>query len=160
MKKLILLLIIISAYGSSYSQVLLPADKNVLDSIRTANRENVILINFWATWCRPCTEEFPDLMKLYKNYSDKNFKIVFVSLDFGDNLGDKTKSFLKKQKVDFITYYNNFSKDEDLINYISKDWEGSIPGTFIYSNNILQKTLIGKHNYKDFKDVILKYLKN
>lgn len=160
MKKLILLLILISSYGSSYSQVLLPADKNVLDSIRTANRENVILINFWATWCRPCTEEFPDLMKLYKNYSDKNFKIIFISLDFGDNLGDKTKAFLKKQGVDFVTYYNNFTKDEDLINYISKDWEGSIPGTFIYSNNILQKTLIGKHNYKDFRDVISKYLKN
>ncbi|MBS1551714.1 MAG: TlpA family protein disulfide reductase [Bacteroidetes bacterium] len=160
MKKLILLLILISSYGSSYSQVLLPADKNVLDSIRTANRENVILINFWATWCRPCTEEFPDLMKLYKNYRDKNFKIIFISLDFGDNLGDKTKAFLKKQGVDFVTYYNNFTKDEDLINYISKDWEGSIPGTFIYSNNILQKTLIGKHNYKDFRDVISKYLKN
>lgn len=160
MKKLILLLLLISSYGSSYSQVLLPADKNVLDSIRTANRENVILINFWATWCRPCTEEFPDLMKLYKNYRDKNFKIIFISLDFGDNLGDKTKAFLKKQGVDFVTYYNNFTKDEDLINYISKDWEGSIPGTFIYSNNILQKTLIGKHNYKDFRDVISKYLKN
>lgn len=151
---------LISASGLTYSQELLPADKNVLDSIRNANRENVILINFWATWCRPCTEEFPDLMKLYKNYRDKNFKIVFVSLDFGDNLGEKTKDFLKKQGVDFITYYNNFSKDEELINYISKDWEGSIPGTFIYSKNILQKTLIGKHNYKDFKEVILKYRKN
>ncbi len=159
MKKLIFLVILILVSCSSYSQELLPADKFVLDSIRTANKGNVILFNFWATWCRPCTEEFPDLVKLHKNFKDKNFKLVFVSLDFGDELGDKTKAFLKKQGVDFVTYYNNFSKDEDLINYMSKEWDGSIPGSFVFDkNNKLCKTLIGKHNYEDFKDVIIKYI--
>ncbi|MBL0106287.1 MAG: TlpA family protein disulfide reductase [Ignavibacteria bacterium] len=161
MKKYIILFIFLISSCASYSQVLLPADKFVLDSIRSANKGNVILFNFWATWCKPCTEEFPDLLKLNKNFKDKNFKLIFVSLDFGDELGDKTKAFLKKQGVDFVTYFNNFSKDEELINYMSKDWDGSIPGTFIFDqNNILRKTLIGKHNYKKFKEVITKHLIN
>lgn len=161
MKKFILLFIFLTVSGASYSQVLLPADKVVLDSIRFANKGNVILFNFWATWCKPCTEEFPDLLKLNKNFKDKNFKLIFVSLDFGDELGDKTKAFLKKQGVDFVTYFNNFLKDEELINYMSKDWDGSIPGTFIFDrDNKLRKTFIGKHKYMEFKEVITKHLIN
>ncbi len=145
---------------SSFSQELLPANQNTLDSIRKANSGKVLLINLWATWCKPCTEEFPDLMKLNSEYKDKDFKIVFISLDFGEDLTVQTKKFLSKMGVDFVTYYNGFNKDEDLINYMDKKWDGGIPGTFIYDKKgTLKKSLIGKSNYKQFKSAITKYLK-
>ncbi len=57
--------------------------------------------------------------------------------------------------VDFITYYNGFEKDEDLINYMDQKWNGGIPGTFIFNKKgILQKTFIGKTSYKDFKKAV------
>src|SRR5436309_14420814 len=40
-----------------------------------------LLINFWATWCDPCREEFPDLVKLDVDYSSKNLNFVAISLD-------------------------------------------------------------------------------
>lgn len=143
-----------------YAQDLLPANKNTLDSIKNANTGKVILINLWASWCKPCTEEFPDLMKINSEYKDKDFKIVFVSLDFGEDLTSQTKKFLTKMGVDFTTYYNGFDKDEDLINYLDKNWDGAIPGTFIFDKKgTMKKTLIGKTNYKEFKTAISKYLK-
>jgi len=161
MKKYIILLLILFIFSSiSQAQELLPANKNVLDSIKSANKGKVILFNFWATWCKPCVEEFPDLVKLNEKYKDSTFKIVFVSLDFGKALGEKTKAFLKKHDVDYTSYFNNFAKDEDLINYMDKNWEGSIPATFIFDKaGVLKKSFIGKQKYDDFKKVVIKYLK-
>ena len=41
----------------------------------------VVLIDFWASWCGPCRREMPNLVEAYKQYKDKNFEIVGVSLD-------------------------------------------------------------------------------
>jgi len=144
---------------NSYSQELIPANEKVLDSIKAANKGKVVLYNFWATWCKPCVEEFPDLMKINNEFKDKDFKLVFISLDFGDDFEKETQKFLKKMNVDFVTYYNGFKKDEDLINYMDKSWNGGIPGTFIYDKEgKLKKTFIGKTSHSEFKKTISKLL--
>lgn len=144
----------------SFSQKLLPADKSVLDSITEANKGKVILFNYWATWCRPCVEEFPDLLEINQKYKDSSFVLILVSLDFGKKFEDRTKAFLGKNNVDFVTYYNNFSRDEDLINYMSKDWDGSIPATFILDKKgILRNAFIGKQNFKSFDKTVGKLIK-
>src|SRR5262245_4465900 len=42
----------------------------------------VVLVNFWATWCVPCREEFPDLSRLQKAFAGKGLRIIGVSTDF------------------------------------------------------------------------------
>jgi thiol-disulfide isomerase/thioredoxin len=44
----------------------------------------VVLIDFWATWCRPCMLEVPTLKRAYEAFSDKGFEIIGVTLDRGD----------------------------------------------------------------------------
>lgn len=158
---LTLFLLVMPGFQSTVnSQELLPADKNTLDKLISDNKDKVLLFNYWATWCKPCVEEFPDLMKLHKNYKDKDFKLIFVSLDFGEDFKEEITAFLKKSGVDFDTYYNNFNKDEELLNYVDKNWEGGIPGTFIYDKTgKLRKSLIGKHDYDDFKKEVDVYLR-
>lgn len=142
----------------TFSQsALLPANKTTLDSIKESNKGKVILFNFWATWCKPCVEEFPDLMEINKKYKDSEFKLVFVTLDFGDALKKNTKGFLQKNNVDFPTYYNAFEKDDELINFMNKDWDGAIPGTFIFDKSgVLKKTFIGKQDFDDFDEALQK----
>lgn len=41
----------------------------------------VVLVNFWATWCKPCREEMPMLVELHHEYQDKAFQIVGIALD-------------------------------------------------------------------------------
>ena len=42
---------------------------------------NVVLLNFWATWCPPCKEEMPSMERLYRRYKDKEFTILALSID-------------------------------------------------------------------------------
>lgn len=44
-------------------------------------RGNIVLIDFWATWCAPCKEELPGIVKHYNKYHDKGFEVFSVSLD-------------------------------------------------------------------------------
>jgi peroxiredoxin len=45
----------------------------------------VVLIDFWATWCGPCRESIPHLVDLYKNYREKGFEVIGVSVDKGES---------------------------------------------------------------------------
>ncbi|MDH3381944.1 MAG: redoxin domain-containing protein, partial [Flavobacteriaceae bacterium] len=41
----------------------------------------IYVINFWATWCKPCVEELPAFIKLHEKYQNKNVKVLLVSFD-------------------------------------------------------------------------------
>ncbi len=155
----IVLFLILASTSFSYSQELVPANENTLDSIREANKGNVLLINLWAYWCAPCKEEFPELIKLYNDYKDQGFKLVFVTLDFPETFETETIPYLKEQGVDWVTYYNNFDKDEQLITYMDPNWEGGIPGSFIYTKEgKLAVSYIGKRTYEVFETAVKKLL--
>ena len=49
-----------------------------------AGKNQYTLIDFWASWCKPCRQEIPNLRKLYEKYSDKNFHILSISIDEND----------------------------------------------------------------------------
>ena len=46
-------------------------------------KDQVVFLNFWATWCPPCKEEMPSMERLYRRYKDKGFTILAVSIDAG-----------------------------------------------------------------------------
>jgi thiol-disulfide isomerase/thioredoxin len=114
-----------------------------------------LLLNLWATWCVPCREEFPSLVKLSDEMKDVDF--VGISVDFPEEVESKIIPFLKSQKVNFISYVNGFEGDEDLINALDKDWNGALPASFIYDKNGKKISFLeGKHTYESFKREIEK----
>ena len=113
-----------------------------------------LLINVWATWCAPCREEFPDLVKLADEYSNK-IDVVGISVDFPEEIDSKIVPFLKNQNVTFANFVIKVIEPEDFINLLSKDWSGAVPATFIYNENGDQiRYLIGKQSYKEFEKVV------
>jgi len=63
-------------------------------------RGKYVLVDFWASWCRPCRDENPNVVKAYNRFKDKNFTILGVSLD---KPGDKDK-WLKAVNDDQLTW--------------------------------------------------------
>lgn len=69
------------------TQLHAPAPDFTLGTLQGANmrlqeqRGNVVLVNFWATWCGPCREEMPHLNRLYEKYRASGFTVMAVSID-------------------------------------------------------------------------------
>lgn len=114
----------------------------------------VLLLNIWATWCPPCRKEIPDLVRLSNNY--KNIvDVVGISIDYPEDIGQKIIPFLEENNVLYVNYISAFRKDEDLINFINKNWGGALPASFIYNpNGDLLHFIEGKKNYDYFKEII------
>ena len=115
-----------------------------------------LLINVWATWCAPCREEFPDLVKIANEYYGQ-IDVVGISVDFPEEIDSKIIPFLKKQNASFNNYVIKVIEPENFINLLNENWSGAIPGTFIYDKNGGQvKHLIGKQSYEEFEKAVLK----
>ncbi len=153
-KNLILLSTIFIAVFISFNiangQEIKPLKEDVLQQIFKESNDKIVIINLWAHWCAPCKEEFPDLVKFGKANSDDS-RLILISLDEKADIETKTVPFLKKNNVDFLSYYNAFDKDEKLITLIDKNWEGAIPSTFFFKNGKLVKSLVGKQTEQQFK---------
>ena len=152
-KKSFIICFVLLLFSLTYSQEvrgLKSAEE--LDSLFASLKGKTVLVNMWATWCVPCVKEFPGLLKLYRNYKDSGFELIFISVDEKEDKDTKLPDFLKKQEVDFVTYYNEFKKPEEIIEYFDKSWGGEIPATYIYNREgKMVKKLIGNQSYEEFE---------
>jgi peroxiredoxin len=65
----------------------------------------VVLVDFWATWCDPCKEEIPDLVKMQERLKDKGFTILGVSMD--EEGKTAVRRFLAKHPITYPLILNN-----------------------------------------------------
>ena len=73
-----------------------PIDAAGVAALRKNGTKKVRLFNVWATWCAPCRTEFPELVKTSRQFSNRDFELITISLDEPKDL-DKAKAFLEKQ---------------------------------------------------------------
>ena len=105
------------------SEGLIPLDAVGLDSI-IKEQNNIVLINFWATWCRPCLEEIPILMKLEGELKESGFKLIPISLDEPESADIQVNPFIKKwfPEPNFIEFdILECSKISPIISCFEKD---------------------------------------
>jgi thiol-disulfide isomerase/thioredoxin len=99
------------------------------------NNDTTYVINFWATWCKPCIEEIPAFEELNRKFSDQPVKVLMVSLDFVRNLNSRLIPFIEKNNMKAEVILLNDPKSHIWIEKVSSNWTGSIPATIIYNRN-------------------------
>lgn len=94
-----------------------------------------LLINFWATWCDSCREEFPDLVKIDADYRAKDLNFVAISLDDVADIKSKVEPFLKEMKATMPVVLLNVNDPEPAIHTVDPTWQGDMPATFLYDKD-------------------------
>lgn len=98
----------------------------------------VVLINFWATWCAPCMEEVPDLKQIHHTYKDDNFKTVSITLDHDSSKFVRT---IKENEMDWIHIFKPEKQflDAFRINPIPAIFLINEEGIIIYNSDVREK---------------------
>lgn len=117
-----------------------PSNVSELDEVgfkKLLQRDSVqvprpLLVNFWATWCDPCREEFPDLVKIATDYRTRGLDIALISADDVAEIGTGVPKFLRAMHADALpVYLLNVNDAQSSIGAVDPDWGGELPATFL-----------------------------
>jgi thiol-disulfide isomerase/thioredoxin len=123
------------------------------------SQDSLLIINFWATWCKPCVKELPCFYEVEQRLSSKGVRVLLVSLDFKRQLETVLKPFMIKRGKGPEAWLLD-EPDYDLwINKIDRSWSGAIPATlFIRNSEELQMFHEGEFTCESLNDTIQKIL--
>jgi thiol-disulfide isomerase/thioredoxin len=99
---------------------------------RDGKGSRVLLVNFWATWCEPCREEFPDLVQIEKDYKGRDLEFITVSLDDPAEIKTGVAEFLREMRATMPAYLLNVPDPEPAIKWVDAAWNGGLPATYLY----------------------------
>ena len=129
-----------------------------LNDIIKKREGKALLINIWATWCVPCKEEFPDLIKISDKYNEQ-IELIGISIDFPDEVESKIIPFLNELQPNFLNYVNRENDTENFINNLNPKWSGAIPATFFYDSDGKQFLFYeGRMSFKEIENKALKVI--
>jgi thiol-disulfide isomerase/thioredoxin len=94
----------------------------------------VVLLNFWATWCVPCREEFPDLSKLQSRNRAAGFQLIGISTDFAKQRA-AVDAFIAEQRPAFPNYWKKTGGDEAFIEAVDPKWGGELPFSVLFDRS-------------------------
>lgn len=102
------------------------------------DKDTTYVINFWATWCKPCVKELPYFEALHNKTKNEKIKIILVSLDFKKQKETHLIPFLYKNKLNAQVVLLADSDYNRWLSKVDEDWSGSIPATWLILGNRMQ----------------------
>ncbi len=114
----------------------------------------VVILDFWATWCRPCVMEIPSFVKLQKKYKD-DLVVIGIDLDTRRSV-DFVKNFAQQHDMNYIVLYG--MADPSIVQKYGNI--RSIPTTFfIDRNGYIREKLVGVHPHSTLESLVEKLVK-
>lgn len=106
-----------------------------MEKILSDSTDSTTVINFWASWCKPCLREIPVFEKIRKEKSGQAIRFIYVSLDLSKEKTEKLDPFVKNKlqgaKV-LLLDEPNYNK---WLRKVEPDWNGAIPMTLVLNNS-------------------------
>ena len=114
------------------------------------DNDTTYVINFWATWCKPCVEELPWFEQLHEQFQGQKVKVVLVSLDFKKDLEKKLLPFVQSRKLKSTVVALTDSGYQNWIDKVTPAWGGAIPVTLIYN---ARKRAFKDDQFSDYEEL-------
>ncbi len=136
--------------------LLTPLDASGLHTELNELKGRVVLVNFWATWCRPCLKEIPTLVNLNTELQDKGFSLVAVSLDEADSDDAYIKNFMDQRFPDFSSYRSLERNKDSMVSVIDPAWNEILPTTYLLARDgTVAKRIQGALSHDEFVQEIM-----
>jgi len=136
-----------------------PGDPKMIDAsgfqkILEENRGKPLLVNFWATWCEPCRDEYPMLNELAKQYAPQGLRVVGVSMDDDGDL-ILMRRFLARYKPIFPNYRKTAGAEAAFRESILPGWTGTMPVSVFYAKDGRQvEHFLGEKSREQYEQTI------
>lgn len=108
-----------------------------LSEILTAVRApgaRAVLVNVWATWCDPCRQEMPDLLRFYRDHRNDGLRLVLVSADDEDNRAEVARMLADAALPPGALSFIKRGDDMKFINGLDPGWSGALPASFLFDD--------------------------
>ena len=133
------------AEQASFAKEPVPLEKISIDQVKALRKNagaKTLLVNFWATWCGPCVEEFPDLQNTWRMYRKRPFELVTVAVNYPDE-EPAVRKFLDGMHASTKNYLPATMDPSALVQAFDPDWNGGVPhsvvigpdGTVLYKSS-------------------------
>lgn len=93
-----------------------------------------LVVNFWATWCRPCVHELPFFSKADSALQGENVQFVFVSFD-PSNTSSQVKKFISRNGLPGTHFIIGNYDMKTFVDEVDRKWEGGIPYTAVMTKD-------------------------
>ena len=138
------------------------ADADIVKKSIADKKGDVVLVNFWATWCGPCAEEFPDMVKLYNKYRNEGLDVITISHDFEDQIESEVVPYLKREKAEFTNLIRGDDFDnQDFLQAIDPELRSVLPTTLLFDREGKRQYIIfGQFETNDLEQKIVDLLED
>jgi thiol-disulfide isomerase/thioredoxin len=155
----VLLALSASSLAESAGDALLSAGPAELRAALDARKERVVLVNFWATWCRPCLKEMPGLLSLEKKYAGRGFEFLAVSLDDPADRETVVRPFLAKSFPQLRTLIRRSPDMDSMVSVLDPAWNEVLPTSYVLDGSgQVRARLQGGKPVAEFEAAILPLL--
>lgn len=105
-----------------------------LQELRQQPNDTLYVVNFWATWCKPCIKELPYFEAVNQKYKDQPVKVVLVSMDAVEDVDSRVKTFVQRRGLKSDVLLLDEVDGNTWIDKIEPKWSGAIPATMVFNN--------------------------